>query len=359
MAQRDYSESLVEAVRAAADTGSPLRLVGGGSKDFYGRAPAPMPDHDVVDISRHRGIVNHEPTELILTARAGTRLRAIEAALHREGQMMPFEPPHFSGRATLGGAIAAGLSGPRRPWGGSARDFVLGVRLINGRGEHMRFGGEVMKNVAGYDVSRLVTGSLGMLGIITEVSLKVLPAPAAEATRVLDLPAEAGFARVEQAHRDGMPIAAAAHDGHALYVRLAGATRAVDSGIERLGGDALGDGPAFWRALRDHKLPFFQQAGSPTWRISLPPGTRPPRLPGRRLLDWNGQLVWQRTDADPATVFAAAAERGGHATLMQGGDRSGDVFQPLAPAVRRLHERVKAAFDPQGLFNPGRMYEGL
>ena len=351
----DHSSAIAERVARAAEAGTALRIRGGGSKDFHGRTPV----GDVLDISGHRGIVNHEPTELVLTARAGTRLRAIEAALRKAGQMMPFEPPHFDGRATLGGAIASGLSGPRRPWAGSARDFVLGVRLINGKGQQLRFGGEVMKNVAGYDISRLVTGSLGTLGVITEVSLKVLPAAAAETTRVLELPPEQAFAQVETHFRAGMPITGAVHDGTSLYVRLGGAERAVAAGRERLGGEALGDAPAFWRALRDHKLPFFLAAGPPLWRISLPPRTAVPELPGPRLFDWNGQLVWQRTETDAERVFAAAAECGGHAMKFYGGERDAEVFQPLSRPARQLHERLKRAFDPAGVLNPGRMYGGL
>lgn len=351
----DRSTELAAAVCAAAEARTPLCIRGGSSKDFYGRTPV----GDALDIVGHRGIVNYEPTELVLTARAGTRLRAIEAELRKAGQMMPFEPPHFGGRATLGGAVASGLSGPARPWGGSVRDFVLGIRLINGRGEHLRFGGQVMKNVAGYDIARLATGSLGMLGVITEVSLKVLPRPATTATRTLELPAAEGFARVEDAFRAGIPVTGAMHDGERLYVRLGGTKSAVEAGLERLGGDRLGDATAYWMALRDHKLPFFLGDGPPLWRISLPPLAQPPKLPGPRILDWNGQLVWQRTDADAASVFAAAAERGGHATRFRGGDRGGDAFQPLPRANRRLHENIKAAFDPGQIFNPGRMYEGL
>ncbi len=352
----DRSNELIAAVSTAAEAGTALCIRGGASKAFYGRSPTGEP----LDVAGHRGIVSYEPTELVLTARAGTRLRAIEAELRKADQMMPFEPPHFSGgRATLGGAIATGLSGPARPWTGSARDFVLGIRLINGRGEHLRFGGEVMKNVAGYDIARLATGSLGMLGVLTEISLKVLPRPAATATRTLELPAEQGFAQVEEAYCAGAPVTAAMHDGERLYIRLGGTQGAVDAGLERLGGDHLGDADAFWTGLRDHTLPFFLAAGPPLWRISLPPQTPPPRLPGTRILDWNGQTAWHRTEADAASVFAATAECGGHATLFRGGPRDANVFQPLPHANRRLHEHIKAAFDPGHICNPGRMYEGL
>lgn len=351
----DNSEPIAGHVRAAAEAGRPLCIQGGGSKAFYGRTPA----GDALPVTRHRGIVSYEPTELVLTARAGTPLAEIEAALAAEGQTIAAEPPHFGGEATLGGAVACGLSGPARPWAGALRDFVLGVRLLNGQGENMRFGGEVMKNVAGYDVARLATASLGTLGVILEVSLKVLPRPEESASRALEVDPAIGFARVEQAYRDGLPIMGAAHDGERLHVRLAGTTSAVAKGVEQIGGDRPAAGDTFWRDLRDQRLAFFTADGPPLWRLSLPPGAEPPALAGERLVDWNGQLVWLRSSTPGDEIFARTAEVGGHATLFAGGDRDGDVFQPLATPLKGLHERIKNAFDPRGVFNPGRMYAGL
>ena len=355
MSSNDLGDSLAQQVAAAAEADTPLRIRGSGGKDFLGRAV----HGEVLDLANHQGIVNYEPTELVMTARAGTPLAEIDKTLRDNGQMMPFEPPRYAGGDTLGGAIATGLSGPRRPWAGAARDLVLGVRLINGRGENMRFGGEVMKNVAGYDVSRLATGSHGTLGVLLDVSMKVLPLPEAEASVALDLPEDKAFKKVEDAYRAGVPISGAAHDGERLRVRLSGTTLAVNAGINHLGGDRDADVTAFWHQLRDHGLPFFTEGDTALWRLSLPPLSPVPNLPGDRLADWGGQQHWLRSDAPPASVFEEAKRLGGHATLFRGGDRSGDVFQPLPGEIRRLHERVKAAFDPKGILNPGRMYPDL
>lgn len=355
MSEHDQAEHLAQRITEAAQAGAPLRLHGADTRAFLGRETTGTP----LDLSGHRGIVNYEPTELILTARAGTPLDEIEAALAEQGQMMPFEPPRFGQGTTLGGAIATGLSGPRRPWAGAARDLVLGTRVINGKGEYMRFGGEVMKNVAGYDVSRLVTGSYGTLGAILEVSMKVLPLPEAEAALTLDMTEDEGFRAVETAYRDGVPVSGAAHDGRSLHVRLSGTRLAVDAGLQRLGGDRDDDPAAFWQALRDHHLTFFTADGPPLWRLSVPMLRGTPELPGERLADWNGQLHWVRTDAPAADVFREAARLGGHAALFRGGEGNDEVFQPLPAPVRRLHEQVKAAFDPNGILNPGRLYAGL
>lgn len=345
----DDSKAIAERVRDAATRGTPLAIRGGGSKTFYGHAV----DAEPLALDSHRGVVHYHPTELILTARAGTPLAEIERLLADSGQMLAFEPPHFDGGATLGGAVATGLSGPRRPFAGAVRDHVLGVRLVDGNGRVGRFGGEVIKNVAGYDVSRLVTGALGTLGVLLEVSLKVLPRPETTCTVALEGPAEDLYARVEQALRDGAPVTGAAHDGERARMRLAGAASAVDAGAERLGGER--DDDAFWSGLRDQRLPFFGADGAlPLWRISLPAATPAPELPGRRLLDWAGQLCWLRSDAPAERVRAAAAAAGGHATRFCGGD--GPVFTPLDPVLLRLHRRLKAALDPAGILNPGRMY---
>ncbi|MEX0732918.1 MAG: glycolate oxidase subunit GlcE [Aquisalimonadaceae bacterium] len=353
--QTDISEQLVGQVREAMESRTPLNIRGGGSKAFYGRSPTGAP----LDVTDHRGIVNYEPTELVLTARAGTPLAELEAALAEQGQMLPFEPPHFGGEATLGGAIATGLSGPRRPWSGSARDLVLGLRLINGQGEHMRFGGEVMKNVAGYDVSRVVTGALGTLGIITEVSLKVLPLPEAESTTMMEFGTLAAADQVETWYRQGHPVSAAAHDGERLFLRLSGARSAVEAGIRTIGGTAVDDGAAWWSALRDHTHAFFDGMAPPLWRISLPPGAPPLDIEGNVFHDWNGQLRWLRTEASADGIRDRAAALGGHATLFRGGDRQSAVFHPLPAPVMQLHRRLKAAFDATGIFNPGRLYADI
>ena len=350
----DLTESLRERSRAAADDGTPLAIIGGGTKDFLGR----ITQAERFDISGHRGIVTYEPTELVLSARGGTPLAEVKAALDEQRQMLAFEPPAFGQAATIGGTISAGLSGPARPYAGAARDFVLGTRVLNGKGEALRFGGEVMKNVAGYDVSRLMTGAFGTLGVLLEVSLKVLPIPAAVRTVAFEVDAEEAIERCNAWAATPVPVTGACHDGERLRIRLSGTKGGVAAAARALGGEAL-DGEAFWTALREQTLPFFNRIGEPLWRVSVPPGAGTIRMGGAVLVDWGGALRWVRTGAPADEVRTAAERAGGHATLFRGGDRTGSVFHPLPPAVRKLHERLKAAFDPAGIFNPGRMYEGI
>ena len=350
----DLTGSLCERIRAAAGDATPLAVIGGGTKDFLGR----MTQAEPFDVSGHRGIVTYEPTELVLSARGGTRLAEVDAALSERGQMLAFEPPAFGEAATIGGTIATGLSGPARPYAGAARDFVLGTRVLNGKGEALRFGGEVMKNVAGYDVSRLMTGAYGTLGVLLEVSLKVLPRPAVVRTVAFDATAAEAIQRCNAWAAKPLPVSGACHDGERLRVRLAGTAGGVSGAAGVLGGESVDDDD-FWTALREQTLPFFTSAGVPLWRISVPPGAELTTLGGDVLVDWGGALRWLRTDAPVLDVRAAAERAGGNAVLFRGGDRTGEVFHPLVPAVHKLHERVKAAFDPAGIFNPGKMYEGI
>ncbi|MFW5969787.1 MAG: glycolate oxidase subunit GlcE, partial [Halofilum sp. (in: g-proteobacteria)] len=325
----DQTETITARVREAATAGTPLAIQGGGSKPFYGHPVRGEP----LDVTGHRGVLNYEPTELMLTARAGTPLAELEEMLAANGQMLAFEPPRFDGAATLGGVVAAGLSGPRRPFAGAVRDHVLGVRIVDGNGTVGRFGGEVIKNVAGYDVSRLSVGALGTLGVVLEVSIKVLPRPEAEGTVCLDMPTDALYGRVEAALRDGAPITAAAHDGERAWIRLAGAASAVTAGASGLGGDTPDDG-TFWKALRDQTMEFFRRdAAEPLWRLSLPPGGRAPAVPGHRIVDWGGQLHWVRTDAPADRIREATTAIGGHATLFRGGNADTPVFTPLQPVL--------------------------
>jgi glycolate oxidase FAD binding subunit len=352
MGMDDTIKAWAEQVRAAAASGGRLRPRGGGSKDFYGREPA----GEVLDTRPYAGVVSYAPTELVITARAGTPLSELEATVAGAGQMLAFEPPHFGPGATLGGAVAAGLSGPRRAAAGALRDYVLGVTILDGRGEVLRFGGEVMKNVAGYDVARLVTGSLGTLGLILEVSLKVLPRPVAEATLAFELDAATALLRLNQWGGQPLPLSASAWQGGVLHVRLSGAAAAVEAARRRLGGEAVEEGAAvgLWPGLREHTAPFFRHA-APLWRLSLP--STAPALPlGPQLVEWGGAQRWLVSDAPAEEIRRQAAAHGGHATLFRGGDRRGEVFTPLAPALLEIHRRLKRAFDPAGVFNPGRMY---
>jgi glycolate oxidase FAD binding subunit len=347
-------QQLSETIRAAADAKRPLAIRGGGSKAFYGHAV----NGEVLDVTAHRGIISYEPTELVITARAGTPLAEIEAAMRARGQMLGFEPPQFGGGGTLGGCIAAGLSGPRRAYAGSARDFVLGLRMLDGRGSDLSFGGQVMKNVAGYDVSRLLTGSLGTLGVILEVSLKALPLPPAELTLVQEHSAADALRLVNTWAGQPLPVTATCHIDGRLYLRLGGAGAAVRAAADKLGGEVLPDADAFWRDLRDQRHAFFAGDG-PLWRVSLRSTTPALDLPGAQLIEWGGALRWLRPEADAMSVRKAARSGDGHATLFRGGKSGTAIFHPLPAALMKLHKRVKQAMDPAGILNPGRMYPGL
>ncbi|TFW02019.1 glycolate oxidase subunit GlcE, partial [Oxalobacteraceae bacterium OM1] len=300
----------------------------------------------------------YEPTELVITARAGTPLAEIEAALAANNQMLAFEPPHYGPDSTIGGVVAAGLSGPRRQSAGAVRDFVLGVVLMDGKGEVHHFGGQVMKNVAGYDVSRLLAGSLGTLGLTLEVSLKVLPKPMRETTLRFEMRKTESLEKLNTWGGQPLPISASAWHGGVLIVRLSGAEAAVQSAIQKMGGEEDANAAEFWRELRDQDNPYFAVDGSgdALWRLSVPSTLPPLTLEGDQLIEWGGAQRWLRTQLDATTLRDAAQRVGGHATLLRGGDKSAGVFHPLAAPVAKIHRNLKNAFDPAGVFNPGRMY---
>jgi glycolate oxidase FAD binding subunit len=342
---------------AASAAGTPLQLRGGGTKDWYGQEPR----GEILETGGYRGIVDYEPTELVITARCGTPLAEIDAALAQHNQVLAFEPPRFGGAATVGGMVAAGLSGPGRQFSGAVRDFVLGADLMDCQGEVLHFGGQVMKNVAGYDVSRLLAGSLGTLGLILQVSLKVLPQAFASSTRVFEVAQEQALHLLNEWGGQPLPLSASAWVNGVLTIRLSGAQAAVDAATRKLGGSELTNGDDFWRDLREQQHAFFtdvepQQA---LWRLALPSVAAPLALAGAQLIEWGGAQRWYRGADSAASIRAAALAAGGHASLYRGGDKSIGVFHPLAPAVARIHHKLKASFDPSGIFNPGRMYPDL
>ena len=349
-------EQLQKRIGEAAASGTALRLRGGGSKDFYGGELR----GEVLDLSSHSGIVSYEPTELVVTARCGTRLAELERLLEENRQCLPFEPPHFGEQATLGGCVAAGLSGPRRASAGALRDFVLGAKIIDGRARVLSFGGQVMKNVAGYDVARLLAGSLGTLALIAEASLKVLPRAQAELTLQLEMTEQRALEALNEWAGQPLPISATAWQRGSLAVRLSGAASAVRAATEKLGGQPLAsqEGDAFWRAIREHRDPFFS-GSEPLWRLALPSVAPALELSGRQLIEWGGALRWLKSGADAAGVRAAAKSAGGHATLFRAADKAAGAFTPLDPVKMRLHRELKAAFDPARIFNPGRLYPDL
>jgi glycolate oxidase FAD binding subunit len=349
----DATPALVEQVRESTARRTALRIVGGDSKRFYGR-PLEAP---TLATRGHCGILRHDPAELVLTARGGTPLAEVEAQLASQGQRLPFEPPHFGPAATLGGTVAAGLAGPARAWSGPLRDYVLGARVLTGDGRVLRFGGEVMKNVAGYDVARLMAGSLGILGVLLDVSLKVLPLPPAERTLVLEMDETAAPARLAQFARCAAPLSAGSWVAGRAYLRFEGSDETLDEVQRRIGGEVLADSRGFWSALREQTHPFFA-GGRPLWRCALPPLAPAPPLAGPTLIEWNGQQRWYR--GTPGTAaFDAAAAVGGHATLFRHGSAGADVFAPLPAPLLRLHQALKREFDPAGILNPGRLYRDL
>ncbi len=349
----DLSRSLAERIRAAAREHKALRIEGSGSKRFYGRTPCGEP----LEVSGHRGIVRYQPQELILTVRSGTPLAEVEAALAEHGQMLPFEPPYFGPGATIGGTVACGLSGPRRPYSGALRDFILGVSCINGRGEILRFGGEVVKNVAGFDAARLMAGALGTLGVLLEVTFKVLPRPACDLTLAFEMDAAKAIETLNRWAARPLPISAGSHHGGRLYLRLSGSEAGLAKARRELGGEALGPAADYWRSLREQTLDFFQDE-RPLWRLSLPPATPPLGLghDADWYLDWGGAQRWFKSDLPAKRIQKRAADAGGHASCFRGGDRDAHVFHPLPAALLARHRRLKQAFDPAGILNPGRLY---
>jgi len=362
---------LIDRVNAAREAGAQLCIRGGGSKDFYGEAP----QGDVLDTRVLEGTSSYEPTELVVTTRCGTSLAELEALLATKGQCLPFEPPHFGDPklaarhrgATVGGMVAAGLSGPSRAAIGSVRDHVLGATMLNGKGEVLSFGGQVMKNVAGYDVSRLLAGALGTLGVILEVSLKVMPMAPATVTLRLEMDQTTALAKLNDWGGQPIPLNASAWWDGNLIVRLRGALAAVQAARARLGGELVEPefaGP-FWEGLRDHTDEFFTAAhkavetGASLWRLSVPQTAPALLLPGELMIEWGGGQRWLCSALPAESVRDAAAKVGGHATLFAAKDKSPGVFAPLQSPLDRIHRELKKSFDPSGIFNPGRLYPGL
>ena len=388
---------LKDVIWTAGNARRPIRIRAGGTKDWYGESPAiHRTDDTLVDLSGYTGIVAYEPSELVLTARAGTPLVDIETALATQGQMLAFEPPHcgaiaqwwrthggmparskYAPAATLGGCVASGLSGPRRASAGACRDFVLGAKLMSARGEVLTFGGQVMKNVAGFDVSRVLAGSLGVLGVILEVSVKVLPKPPCERTLRLSMTQAEALDRLNTWSGRPIPLSASvwrARDAQAagaaspgwLDVRLSGAEAAVRAASALIGGDAVEAtaAQALWTSVREQTAAFFDSV-QPIWRISVPsdtPSSAFDAIVRDELIEWQGALRWWATAASPEQVRAAVARLGGHATLWRpapGAPRAAPTFAPLDRVTLGIHQRLKAEFDPAGVFNRGRLHPDL
>lgn len=353
----------IEAIRTAAAAGTPLRLRGGGTKDFHGEAPR----GEVLDTRGLAGIRSYEPSELVVTVGAGTALAELEAVLAERGQALAFEPPHFGAGATVGGMVAAGLSGPARASAGSVRDHVLGLSLVNGRGELLTFGGQVMKNVAGYDVSRLMAGAMGTLGLIAEVSLKVLPRAPAEATLRFAMSQAQALQQLNAWGGQPLPLSAStwAGDGTSgvLHLRLRGAQAAVEEACRTLGGERLGaEAAVFWQQCREQQLPWFvEREQRDLWRLSVPQTSPALDLPEPPLVEWHGAQRWvAASEGDAQRIRAVALAASGHATLFRASPGSRvQRSHPLASPLDRIHHDLKRQFDPAGILNPGRLYPDL
>ena len=352
----DISNKLREQILEARDQGRKLNIVGGGTKHFMGREADGKAD--TLDLSKHTGIVEYHPVELIMTVRAGTKIADIEKALSEEGQCLHFEPPSFGKGSTIGGTLACNLSGPARPWSGSVRDQVLGIRLLNGKGEHLRFGGQVMKNVAGYDTSRLQAGAMGTLGAITEISLKVMPKPAMTLTLVEDMPQSDVIRYMNQRAGEPKPITGAAWVDGKVYLRLAGAKSAVEATAEKWSGEVLENGDDFWHQLQHMTHDFFK-GDEPLWRFSVGSTAQNLELDGPVLIDWAGSQRWYRGEAGSARLESMAQRAGGQVSLFRGGDRTDEVMHHQPQALQTIQQRLKESFDPDGIFNPGRLYSWL
>lgn len=344
--------ALIDQIQHVAAHQRTLVIRGSGSKDFYGGdSPGAT-----LDVAAHRGIIDYAPSELVLTARAGTPLSEIEQVLSENNQMLAFEPPHFGAHATLGGCIASGLSGPRRAYSGSVRDFVLGVGMLDGRGQQLKFGGQVMKNVAGYDVSRLMSGSLGTLGVLLDVSLKVLPRPAAMLSVRFASDQQSAIQRVNAWAGQALPLSATCWQDDQLSIRLEGTQRAIQAASSSLGGELIEDDVAFWHDIREQRAAFFKSS-LPRWRLSVPSNAVALKLEGAQLIEWGGALRWLHSNAMSDEIRHATEAVGGQATLFRGGDKRSRIFHPLPPALLAIQRRIKHSFDPHGIFNPHRMFQ--
>jgi len=350
----DLSSDLQASVIEAAGSHTALNIVGGNSKSFYGRTPTGTS----LEVSGNSGIIDYQPGELTLTARGGTSLSEIYSVLDEHKQMLPFEPPSFGEHATLAGTVACGLAGPRRPWTGSVRDYLLGVRVLTGTGKDLRIGSPIMKNVAGYDLFRPMARAMGTLGILLEVTLKVLPSPACELSLSMDCTLDDATAWLNRWQRESAPISAACHLDDTLYIRLSGPEQSIDSGSKSLGSESNLIDNNFWKELNEQRLAFFS-SDAPLYRVNVPVTSRLPEQAGRWLVDWAGQQRWLYSSMSLDEVQLMAAAEGGNACAFRNGNRTNDVFQTLPAPLMAIERRIKQVLDPEHILNPGRMYKDL
>ena len=346
----DHIQQLCNVVKHAHDTKQPLNIQAGNSKAFYGN---PV-DAQAIKTTDLDGIIEYQPSELYITAYAGTSLQTIEGMLAEHNQILSFEPPHYSNSATLGGALASGFSGPRRPYGDAIRDCILGTNIINGKGEHLSFGGKVMKNVAGYDVSRLMCGAFGTLGIITQASIKVQPKPKHEATLLFEFNQDQALQQIHLWLKKLIPVTASYFKDNNLYIRLSGLESTINKIHTQIGGENISDSAAFWQSIKNHHADFFQ-SNAALWRCIVPHNS-PFNIHGENCFEWNGSLRWIKTTEKAENIFNACQESRGHACLFRSSSKPTDCLAPMNPQLKIIHKKLKHAFDPENILNPGRMY---
>ena len=356
----DISQDLQHFIKEAIAAKIPFFIQGGGSKDYYGNPVEAGP----LDVSPHSGVISYEPTELCITVRAGTPLSEIESLLAEHQQILPFEPPQYTDRATIGGAIAAGIAGPRRAYSGSVRDAILGVQIINGEGEIVNFGGQVMKNVAGYDLSRLMVRSLGTLGLILNVSIRLIPKPEQDLSLVFEASQEDALAFFEGLRKQLLPITASLWKDNMVYMRFSASEKILKSTRAKIAAqkeiDVLADGDNFWQSIRDHKDDFFSYSDKPLWRLSLPPvSDKILRINDPQLIEWGGAQRWVNSNAPANIIHSIAMSRGGYATAFKRRAPGTAVFPTLEPKLLALHRQLKRKMDPHAVFNPNRLYQGV
>ena len=355
MLDNDIAAQLQAQVQEAIAHKTRLYVCGSKSKAFYGN---PIITDEDLDVSPHSGIIEYQPSELVVTVRAGTTLLELEKVLAKQGQILPFEPPMHSEKSTIGGVVAAGMSGPRRPFSGSVRDHILGVQMINGQGKIVTFGGQVMKNVAGYDMSRLMVGSLGSLGVLLTISIKVIPKPIQEITLAIDASSEQAITLFNQWRPTPLPLSASCFYEDCLYIRLSGGIRATTAFSEKIDGDVLPNADSFWQVIRNQQHEFFNTLDKPLWRLSFPPATPAlRRLESETLIEWNGAQYWLYSNAPTNIIRDIATKHQGHATLIKGNRPGVNYFHPLPQGSITIQKRLKQNLDPHGIFSSGRLYK--
>ncbi len=353
----DNSKALQQEIQNAVAEHRRLEITGAGSKSFLGRRI--VTDTRISTLSHH-GIMDYQPTELVVRVRTGTALSELEDTLRQANQCLPFEPPRFGNEGTVGGMVASGLAGPARPFSGGVRDFILGASLINGRGQVVEFGGQVMKNVAGYDLSRLQCGAFGSFGLLLDLSIKTIPLAEREVTVVCEMSQASALDRMAQLRSRPLPLSGAAWLQGKLLLRFSGQEHAVAAAVRDMPGEVQ-EHTQWWQDLRHQRLAFFESGNANLWRLSLP--IKCPSLTlaedEEELIDWAGMQRWLLSTRPPAEIFAMASEHGGHATLFRPSNASDVIFQELDPSLLKLHQKLKKAFDPQNIFNPTKIYAEL